>query len=215
MAAVATIMAVAGARLYNTSGRVMDNWLPILLFVLAAVLYFFTYWFFRDPERMLPAEAKNNPSIVISPADGVVTEIVTEQEKKYLQTESIRISIFLSPLDVHVNRIPISGKIEFLNYIPGKYIIANHPKASELNEQSQIGLRTKNGSKVFFKQIVGIVARRLVYDITVGDEVIVGDRFGMMKFGSRMDVALPVGSELKVEIGDKVVAGETVIAFLK
>ena len=186
----------------------------VVCVIMSMLLYLFTFWFFRDPDRTLPQEAINDSSIIISPADGLITEIVEEKEKHYLQDSSIRITIFLSPLDVHVNRIPVSGKVEFYNYNPGKYIIANHPKASELNEQSQIGVSTPYG-KVFFKQIVGVVARRLVCDLKVGDSIKVGDRFGMMKFGSRMDIAVSPKTKIYVKIGDKVVAGETIIAKLQ
>ena len=208
MALIATIMVVIAILL------IKKLYISIPLFIFAFLLYLFTFWFFRDPDRTLPSEAINDNSIIISPADGVVTEIVEEIEKHYLQDSSIRITIFLSPLDVHVNRIPISGNVEFYNYNAGKYIIANHPKASELNVQSQIGVRTEYG-KVFFKQIVGIVARRLVCELKVGDSVKVGDRFGMMKFGSRMDVAVSPNTKIYVRIGDRVVAGETIIAKLE
>ena len=208
MCIIATIM-FAIAILFRTT-----LYICIPLFILSFLLYLFTFWFFRDPDRTLPEAARVDTAIIISPADGVITEIVEELEKHYLQDSSIRISIFLSPMDVHVNRIPITGEVEFYNYNPGKYIIANHPKASELNEQSQIGVITQYG-KVFFKQIVGIVARRLVCDLKVGDSVKVGDRFGMMKFGSRMDIAVSPNTEIYVKIGDRVVAGETIIAKLK
>ena len=188
--------------------------ISILLIILSVVLFFFTFWFFRDPDRNVPQQALEDASIIISPADGKITEIVEEIESLYLNTNSKRITIFLSPLDVHVNRIPISGVVEFYHYNAGQYIIASHPKASELNEQSRIGLQTKYG-KILFKQIVGIVARRLVCELKVGDTVNVGARFGMMKFGSRMDIALPLDAEVLVNVGDRVVAAETIIAKLK
>ena len=185
----------------------------VLFFISGALLFLFTLWFFRDPERTVPEEARRDHSLIVSPADGKIVEIVEEDEVHYLKNKSKRISIFLSPLDVHVNRSPVTGVVEFYNYNPGKYIIANHPKASELNEQSYIGVKTQYG-KVFFKQIVGIVARRLVCDLQVGDTVAAGDRFGMMKFGSRMDIAVFPDTEIFVKIGDRVVAGETIIAKL-
>ena len=126
----------------------------------------------------------------------------------------LEISIFLSPLDVHVNRSPVSGIVEYFKYNAGKYLVAYHEKSSEKNEQTHIGVKTEKG-KVFFKQIVGIVARRLVWDIEVGDELVVGERFGLMKFGSRMDVMLPIGSDVYVEIGQTMVAGLTILGRLK
>ncbi len=187
-------------------------WLP--LSILGFVLILFALWFFRDPDRTIPQEAVNDTSIVLAPADGKIVEIIEEYEPHYVQDKVRRISIFLSPLDVHVNRSPFTGKVEFYNYNPGKYLIAYHPKSSELNEQSRIGVMTENG-KVLFKQIVGIVARRLVCELKVGDEVKSGEKFGMMKFGSRMDIMLPLSAEIFIKIGDKVVAGETIIAKMK
>ena len=131
-----------------------------------------------------------------------------------MKCDAVQISIFLSPLNVHVNRIPISGVIEYFKYNPGKYLVAYHPKSSELNEQTYIGLRSKY-AKILFKQIVGIVARRLVWDIKEGDTVKIGQRFGMMKFGSRMDVIVSPEAEINVKTGDRVVGAETVIARLK
>ena len=212
MAIIATILLALSIRFFN--GQISNNILSIILFVYAVALYLLTFWFFRDPDRTLPTEAHNNSAYVISPADGLVTEIVTEYEKHYLKSESKRITIFLSPLDVHVNRIPVTGKVEFVNYQKGKFIIASKPDASEINEQSHFGVLNDYG-KVFFKQIVGILARRVVYDIKVNDEVKAGDRFGMMKFGSRMDIALPLDTEIHINVGDRVKAGETIIAILK
>ncbi len=208
MSLAAAILLALGIHFFN------NKLIAIPLIVASCLLFLFTFWFFRDPERHVPQEAINDNSLIISPADGKIVEVVEENERHYLQDKSIRISIFLSPLDVHVNRLPATGKVEFYEYNKGQYIIANHPKSSELNEQSRIGVRTQYG-KVFFKQIVGTVARRLVCQLKVGDSVQVGDRFGMMKFGSRMDIAVATNSEILVKIGDRVVAGETVIAKLK
>lgn len=192
----------------------VDNKFMTYTFVtLGLLLTFFTLWFFRDPDRTIPQKALDDESLIISPADGKVVQIETEIEPHYIKGESKRISIFLSPLDVHVNRTPVTGKVEFYEYIPGDYLVAYHPKASEKNEHSRIGVRNKYG-KVFFKQIVGLVARRIVCEVKVGDSLTVGDKIGMMKFGSRMDIALEPDAELLVKIGDVVVAGETIIAKL-
>ena len=189
MALIAAIMLVLGIKFIDT------KFISIPLILLSILLFFFTFWFFRDPERIVPSEAKNDSSIIISPADGKITEIVEEIEPHYLNANSKRITIFLSPLDVHVNRLPASGIVEFYHYNKGKFMIASRPKASELNEQSRIGLKTEHG-KILFKQIVGAVARRLVCELKIGDTVRVGDRFGMMKFGSRMDVAVPPNTKI-------------------
>jgi phosphatidylserine decarboxylase len=191
------------------------KYISIPLIILAGLMFLFTFWFFRDPDRTIPEQAKNDTSYIVSPADGTITEIVEEFEKHYLKTNSKRITIFLSPLNVHVNRNPASGIVEFYDYERGKKLIANNPKASELNEQSRIGLKTDFGKKILYKQIVGTVARRVVCGLKIGDKAQIGERFGMMKFGSRMDIAIPIESEISIKIGDKVIAGETIIARLK
>lgn len=208
------VMLLAGAIMLFLGYYFDNKFYSFPLYLLGGILVLFTLWFFRDPDRLVPEAAKNDPSIIISPADGKVVEIIEEQEPHYIKDKVIRISIFLSPLDVHVNRSPVSGKVEFYHYNPGQYLVAYHPKSSDLNEQSRIGVQTKYG-KVFFKQIVGIVARRLVCELKVGDSVDVGDRFGMMKFGSRMDVMVSPDSEICVKVGDRVSAGLSTIAKLK
>lgn len=182
----------------------------ILLGGIAVVTIAFAFCFFRDPERTVPP---HGDGAVFSPADGRVVQIAEVVESEYLGEAAIRISIFLSPLDVHVNRYPVSGIVEYVRYHPGTYLVAWHPKSSELNERSSIGVRTMRG-RVFFRQITGILARRIVFDTKVGDTVQAGERFGMMKFGSRMDVFLPTGSRITVGVGDRVRAAETIIAEL-
>jgi phosphatidylserine decarboxylase len=182
---------------------------------LGSLLILFAIWFFRDPERIPPKESTEDSSILLSPADGKVIEITEIVEPNYLKTNVLRISIFLSPLDVHVNRSPASGEIEYFKYYPGKYLIASHPKASELNENSQIGLKMENGQKILFKQITGYVARRLVCEVKVGMHLTAGEKFGMMKFGSRMDIFVPLTAELYVKVGDKVRAGEQIIGKVR
>ncbi len=177
------------------------------------ILAMFTLWFFRDPKRKLPAEYSES-QFVISPADGKVMMLVEEFEKHYMKSDCKRISIFLSPLDVHVNRHPVSGLVEMAEHHGGKFLAAYKPKSSELNEHSRIGVMTEYG-RVFFKQIVGIAARRIVFDIKKGDLVQAGNKFGMMKFGSRMDISLPKDSEILVNIGDLVKGSITPIAILK
>lgn len=208
------VMLILGGLLIFSPFFISNKFISITLFIIGLILIFFTFWFFRDPERNVPTEAKTDSSIILSPADGKVVEIVDEDENLYIKSRVKRISIFLSPLDVHVNRVPASGIIEYYDYNPGKYLVAYHPKSSELNEQSKIGLKTEYG-KIFFKQIVGILARRLVCELKVGNKVTAGERFGMMKFGSRMDVMVPHNAEILVKVGDKVKAGETIISKLK
>jgi len=193
---------------------VSAHWLAYILALLGIGLFIFTIWFFRDPERQIPQRFIDDTSYVIAPADGRIVQIIEEDENVYMKTKAIRVSIFLSPLDVHVNRSPVTGQVEYFKYNPGKYLVAYHEKSSEKNEQTHIGVRTDNG-KIFFKQIVGIVARRLAWDIDVGDELLVGERFGMMKFGSRMDVMVPLGTDIYVKIGQQVVAGVTMLGRIK
>ena len=201
------IIFIALAFIINTA------WTNYVFIPTGVILILFTFWFFRDPERNAPDEAMADPSMIISPCDGKVLQIIDAEEPNFMGGKVKQISIFLSPLDVHVNRIPISGVVKYFKYNPGDYIIASYPKASELNEQTHIGIENSKG-KLFFKQIVGILARRLVWDIKEGDSVGAGNRFGMMKFGSRIDILLNKKSEIFVKVGDKLIAGETIVGKL-
>ncbi|MFQ5569059.1 MAG: phosphatidylserine decarboxylase family protein [Rhodothermales bacterium] len=183
----------------------------VILCVAAAFVLGFTLYFFRDPKRSPPADAAY---LLLAPADGKVVVVEEVDEPLYLKGPARQVSIFLSPLNVHVNRVPADGVIEYDHYVPGDYLVAWHPKASEKNERSQLGLRHPGGTKILFKQIAGAVARRIVYHITVGDEVKAGQRFGIVKFGSRMDVLVPPTVRIDVEVGDRVRAGETIIGHL-
>jgi phosphatidylserine decarboxylase len=185
--------------------------LSLIFYVLAAFIVVFTLYFFRDPERSTPA----GDHLFISPADGKVIEIKKVTESKYLNADATQVSIFLSPLDVHVNRIPLSGVIEYAAYIPGEYLVAWHEKASELNERSEFGVRHASGARMFFRQITGYVARRIVFHIKKGDTVQAGDRFGMMKFGSRMDLVFTDDVSLTVKVGDRVVGGQTIMGEVR
>lgn len=206
MLIVAVLLIVIGYLIGKT-------WAYYVFISLGLILTFFTFWFFRDPDRQVPAKAREDEALVVSPCDGKVLFIIDTKEEKFMDGKVKQISIFLSPLDVHVNRIPISGEVKYFQYNPGEYVIANHPKASELNEQTHIGIENSKG-KLFFKQIVGVMARRLVWDIKEGDKVNVGDKFGMMKFGSRVDILLKPNSEIYVKPGDRLVAGESIVGKL-
>lgn len=175
--------------------------------ILGFILITFTLYFFRDPDRDTPP----GDNLIISPADGKVIEIKKVYEDKFLKNEATQVSIFLSPLDVHVNRIPISGVVKYAEYIPGEYLVAWHEKASELNERSEFGIIHLSGARMFFRQITGYIARRIVFHIKEGDDVVAGDRFGMMKFGSRMDLVYTSEITLNVKSGDRVIGGETII----
>ena len=199
VAAVSIIIFFLG--LYQSNGI-----LKISFIILSLVLLIFTLSFFRDPDRKSPG--KDN--IVVSPADGRVLFVKEVDDNNYINENAKQISIFMSPLNVHVNRIPIDGKVEYLKYHPGKYLAAFEDKASEVNERSEFGIYSKYG-RVFFRQVAGFIARRIVYDIKLGDSVHQGERFGMIKFGSRVDVIVPFNWHEKVKKDDKVTAGETIL----
>lgn len=173
---------------------------------LAVLMLVFTFNFFRDPERKTP----EGEDIIVSPADGKIILIKTVEENKYLKSRGTQVSVFMSPLNVHVNRIPIDGTVEFIEYVRGEYIAAFEDKASERNERSELGILSKYG-KVFFTQVAGFVARRIVYDLKIDQKVKMGERFGMIKFGSRVDVIVPDGWKVTVKNGEIVKAGETIL----
>ncbi len=185
---------------------VNNNFIRIPLILLSVCLILFTLNFFRDPKRTVP----NKVNIVVSPADGRILFVKEVLEDKFINGKAKLVSIFMSPLNVHVNRIPISGKVEYVKYIRGEYLAAFEDKASERNERNEIGI-TNPAGKVFFTQIAGFVARRIVSDLKVGDSVNIGNRFGMIKFGSRVDIIVPVEWQVKVKKDDNVTAGETIL----
>ena len=172
-------------------------------------LFLFVTWFFRDPERNIPED----PNAIVSPGDGKVVEII--QEKDPLLDEAYtRVSIFLNVFNVHVNRVPIAGRIQATRYNPGKFLNAASHKASLDNEQSAILLN--NGRvTILVKQIAGLIARRIVCWAKEGDEYQRGQRYGLIRFGSRMDIFLPEGTDIKVAIGDIVHGGSSIIGYLK
>ncbi|HJY64837.1 MAG TPA: phosphatidylserine decarboxylase family protein [Ignavibacteria bacterium] len=183
--------------------------IKIILLFISVVLITFTLFFFRDPLRKLPGNLKEND--IISPADGKVMLIEEIEESEFLKSKAKLIGIFLSPFNVHVNRIPVSGKVGFYKYIKGEYIVAFDHKSSERNERTIIGIEAKK-FRVLFKQIAGFVARRIVSGLREGSIVNIGDKFGMIKFGSRVDVIIPANSIINVSVNQKVTGGETILA---
>jgi phosphatidylserine decarboxylase len=181
--------------------------LKFVIVGLSVLLWAFSANFFRDPDRSTPA----GEDLVIAPADGKVIAVRTVQEKEYVLAEATLISIFMSPLNVHVNRTPVSGVVRHLRYVKGEYFAAYEDKASERNEQMIIGIEHPRG-KMLVKQIAGFIARRIVCTLKPGDPVKAGERFGMIKFGSRVDVFVPATATVRVRVGDASVAGETVLA---
>ena len=176
----------------------------------AGAIALLIFWFFRDPERTPPAGER----LILSPADGRVMRIVESDEPRFLKDRAIQVSVFLSPLNVHVNRIPCSGRILEVAYQPGRFLSAQRDQASLENEQNAILLETAVGTRIVFVQIAGFLARRIVCWIKPGDPVKQGARFGMIRFGSRMDLFLPLSTRLSVRIGDRVKGGLTIIGEL-
>ena len=202
---------VFGITISLLGGLYVDHWLVYGIYALSLALAVFIIFFFRDPDRTTPED----DSLIISPADGKVVMVKEVEEDIYMNCKATQISIFLSPLNVHVNRIPASGTIEYIKYHPGVYLMAWDERASSMNERADFGLKLNSGIKVFFRQITGFLARRIVYSIAENDEVEAGSRFGIMKFGSRMDVLVPAEVEVTVKEGDSTVAGESVLGKIK
>ena len=173
-------------------------------------LLLFVTWFFRDPERVIPKD----PNAIVSPGDGRIVEIVPEKDPLLEKDGYTRISVFLNVFNVHVNRVPIAGKIQAYRYNKGKFLNASSHKASMDNEQSAILLNNGHVT-ILVKQIAGLIARRIVCWAKEGDEFQRGQRYGLIRFGSRMDVFVPEGTEIKVAIGDIVSGGSSIIGYLK
>lgn len=175
-----------------------------------ALTLFCTY-FFRDPERVIPAEE----GVLVSPADGKIVDISSTEEGRYLKKPAIKISIFLDIFNVHVNRSPVAGKVLDLIYNKGSFLAANVPKASLENEQNALILETDSGKKLVCIQIAGLIARRIVCKTKIGETLHRGERFGLIRFGSRVDLYLPIETEIRISKGDKVKGGESVIGILR
>ena len=175
-------------------------------FGIVLVLALFVAYFFRNPERVIPT----GEGVVVAPADGKVIVIKEVFEDQYLKKNMLQISIFLNIFNVHIQRVPISGEVKEVRYHPGKFLAAWDDKASLDNEQ--VGLVLDTGKhQILCKQIAGLVARRIACWASVGEKIKIGERYGLIRFGSRVDIFLPVGTEIKVKLGDKTVGGETVI----
>lgn len=177
------------------------------------ILTVWCYYFFRDPERVTP-EIKD---VVVSPADGIVqmiTKVKAPEELELGDATFTRVSVFMSVFNVHINRAPAEGQIIKSVYVPGKFLNATLDKASKDNERQLLAMKTKSGKDICFVQIAGLIARRIMCEATVGQEYKAGERFGLIRFGSRLDVYLPEGVEPQVCVGQIMVAGESVIANL-
>ena len=176
------------------------------IIVVSLAVLGFAVNFFRDPERITP----KGENLILAPADGKIVALKKIFDNEFFHSDVWQISIFMSPLNVHVNRNPITGIVKYTRYVHGKYFAAFEDKASEKNEQMIVGLESVKG-KVMFKQIAGFIARRIVCPLRPGDTVNAGERFGMIKFGSRVDVLLPMSVDVRTKIGDVTIAGETIM----
>lgn len=188
----------------------LEIWSLIILIPLL-ILYGLVFWFFRVPNRDIVDHKEN----VIAPVDGKVVMIKEVFEDEFLKEKAIQVSIFMSPLNVHICRYPVSGKVIYKKYHPGKYLVAWHEKSSTENERTTVAVESLTHHKVVFRQIAGYVARRIVFYCNEGDTSKAGHEFGFIKFGSRMDVFLPLDTEITCKIGDKTKGGIDVIAKMK
>lgn len=184
--------------------------IPVLYWLIQIVfflLWFWVLWFFRIPVRKF-TEGEN---VVVAPADGKVVVIEETQEGEYFKDKRLQVSIFMSPLNVHVNRSPITGKVDYVKYHPGKYLVAWHPKSSTENERTTVVV-SNNHVTLLMRQIAGAMARRIKYYVKGGETIQQNAEFGFIRFGSRVDVFFPVGTQIDVKIGEAVKGGQTVLA---
>ena len=202
---------VCAALIWLTAHFIHNPWISIPISAVLVVFMFFITWFFRVPDRTVPDY--ENDRLVTSVADGKVVIVEKVFEKEYLQRECMQVSVYMDFFDVHCNFWPVNGKVTYYKYHPGRYFLAFHPKSSELNEHSSSCLKNAYG-EVFFKQIAGTFARRIVCYSEPGNMENRGDQCGVIKFGSRIDMFLPLDAEIQVKPGDKVKAVESVIALL-
>ncbi len=209
-----TIFAVEGRPFYGTLivvsvivAVLQCAWWTLFLGGLTA----FVMYFFRNPERVIPMTEGS----VVSPADGKIVQKRLVQEDEFIGGEAIKVSVFMNVFNVHVNRAPYAGIVKKVVYYPGRFINASLDKASELNERNAVLMETDNGKQLLFVQIAGLIARRIVCYVDEGDSLEKGERFGLIRFGSRVDVYFPPDADIKVQIGDKVTAGETILGQIK
>jgi phosphatidylserine decarboxylase len=184
--------------------------IPVLYWLIQVaffLLWFWVLWFFRIPKRTFT----NGDNLIVAPADGKVVVIEEVQENEYFKDKRLQVSIFMSPLNVHVNRSPINGKVDYVKYHPGKYLVAWHPKSSTENERTTVVV-SNNNVTLLMRQIAGAMARRIKYYVKEGDKIGQNDEFGFIRFGSRVDVFFPVGTQIDVKIGEAVKGGQTILA---
>jgi phosphatidylserine decarboxylase len=179
--------------------------------IFSVILFLTTLWFFRVPERTFLQDANH----IVSPADGTIVTVEETEENEYFHDRRLQVSIFMSPLNVHVNLFPIEGVVRYYKYHPGKYLVAWHPKSSASNERTSVVIENSLHNAIMVRQIAGVLARRIVCYAKEGEKVLQGQELGFIKFGSRIDLFLPADAKLKVRIGDKVSGKTSVIASFR
>lgn len=187
------------------------NPVSIIIAAMSLVLFLLVILFFRLPQR----EMVQDSTSLFAPADGKVVVIEEVFEKEYFKDQRLQVSVFMSPMNVHSNRYPLSGEVKYVKYHPGKYLVAWHPKSSELNERSTVVVRNQDGVEILIRQIAGALARRIVTYSREGDNAEQGDELGFIKFGSRVDMLLPLGTEIIAPMGSQVRYNRSVIARIK
>lgn len=193
------------------SDRYLSNdFVKNTIVIFSLLIFIIVLQFFRNPIRKLT----QSENAVVAPADGKVVVIEKVFEKEFLNAECMQISIFMSPLNVHVNRNPVAGKVKYFKYHPGKYLVAWHPKSSELNERTTTVIETAYGQQILFRQIAGALARRICWYVKEGQIVEQSKEMGFIKFGSRVDVFVPLNAKLNVKLGEKTKGGQSIIAEL-
>jgi phosphatidylserine decarboxylase len=175
------------------------------------MLTLFVAWFFRNPARVVP----QGPNLVVAPGDGKVIAIEEEFEPRFLKDRAVRITIFLNVFDVHINRLPCDGVVEDVQYHPGLFLVASNPDATIKNEQNALMIKATHGAKVLCVQVAGLIARRIICWVSPKDRAVRGERFGLIRFGSRMDTFLPIASVIKVSVGDRVKGGQSILGELQ
>ena len=180
--------------------------------IIGVIVFVWSITFFRVPTNRKITREEN---AVVSSADGEIVAIEEVEEKEYFHDKRIQVSVFMSAYDVHVNWFPINGVVSYVKYHPGKKLFAINPKSSELNERNSVVVKDEKGREVLFRQVAGVMARRIVCNIKEGDKAEVGKEFGMIKFGSRVDFFLPIDADIQVEMGDDITGQVSVLAYLK
>lgn len=201
------LLVANGLVYYFTTGY---PWISSSMAVLSVALWFFILWFFRSPSR----EITPQDNMIIAPADGKVVVIEETEENEYFKDKRIQLSIFMSPVNVHVNRYPVSGNVTYYKYHKGEYLVAWHPKSSTLNERTTIVVKTASGAELLLRQIAGALARRIVCYSKVNDTVNQGEQLGFIKFGSRVDIFLPLNARVNVQLNQKVEGNKTILGYL-